>query len=124
MLIKPRFLRWVRLLAKGFGIVLFLFWGAFFLEHLREWFLNPTFRLAPLPVWLGQLAHLGLLLGLLLMVWLDRIGSVLVIISAALFFGIAAGHNFLLFFAVTAAPAALVLWSGWRINHAPACLID
>ena len=49
-----------RILALG----LFLLWGAFFLEHVKEWFMHPG-QESP-PIWVGSrnLAHLAILLGL------------------------------------------------------------
>ena len=47
-----------RLLALG----LFLLWGAFFVEHVREWFLNPPKGFPPVWVWLQMLAHLAFLM--------------------------------------------------------------
>ena len=56
-----------RLMALG----LFLLWGAFFVEHMQEWFLHPAQGFPPPWVWGGQLAHLVLLIGLLMLVRWD-----------------------------------------------------
>jgi hypothetical protein len=98
-----------------------LLWGAFFLEHLQEWFLHPAKGFPPLWVWLAQLAHLMILVGLAAL-WRWRVaGSVLTIAGALCFFGglaisqAAAGRQYILmlaFLAITIIPALLTL-SGW-----------
>ncbi len=99
-------LRWTaRLLAAG----LFLFWGGFFVAHLVEWFVKPFPATPPAFVWLGQVAHLLILLGLLALWRWEVAGSVLVVAAALVFFADKAGANFPLFFGVTALPAVLLL---------------
>lgn len=93
-----------RLLAIG----LFLLWGAFFLEHLK-WFVQPGIGLPPARVWLLQLAHLTMLIGLLMLLRLELLGSILTIVAALVFFGFVAGSRFPLFFIVTVLPVVLVL---------------
>ena len=61
-----------RLLALG----LVLFWGAFFVEHLQQWFLHPVKGFPPVWVWLGQLAHLVILIGLMALWRWPVIGSI------------------------------------------------
>ena len=107
--------RWTaRILALG----LFLFWGAFFLEHLQEWFIHPAKGLPPVWVWLGMLAHLAILLGLLALWKWEVAGSLLAVAGALAFFGglaimeKLAGHGystFLVFLAVTILPPLLIL---------------
>jgi hypothetical protein len=107
-----------RILALG----LFMFWGAFFLEHLKEWFMHPLQKSPPLWVWLAQLAHLAILVGLVSL-WRWPIGgSIVTIVASLLFFGGLAisagtgGHRYLLFvafFAVTTIPALLSLVCGF-----------
>ena len=69
-----------RVLALG----LFLFWGAFFVEHLKEWFLHPANGFPPVWVWLAQLAHLAFLIGLIALWRWPVSGSVLSILGGAL----------------------------------------
>ena len=108
-------IRWTaRILALGLSV----FWGAFFLEHLSEWFLHPAQGLPPFWVWLMMLAHLGILLGMLAL-WKWEVGGSLLALAAALtFFGglsikeMLAGHRygtFLVFLAVTILPPVLTL---------------
>src|SRR5262249_43949683 len=103
-----------RILALG----LFLFWGAFFIAHLREGFLHPAQGFPPVWVWLAQLAHLTILLGLAALWRWQFAGSVLTIIGSLSFFGglaiagAIAGKRYvsmLEFLAVTIIPALLTL---------------
>ena len=72
-----------RVLALG----LFLFWGAFFVEHLQQWFLHPVKGFPPVWVWLGQLAHLAILIGLIGLWRWPVTGSILTILGSLSFFG-------------------------------------
>jgi hypothetical protein len=108
-------IRWV---ARILALALFVLWGAFFLEHLGEWFLHPAKGLPPLWVWLMQMAHLGILLGMLALWKWEVAGSLLALASALTFFGgltikeMLAGHRFgtfLVFLAVTILPPVLTL---------------
>jgi hypothetical protein len=106
-----------RILVLG----MFMFWGAFFLEHVKEWFMHPLQELPPIWVWLAQLCHLAILVGLAAL-WRWPIGGSLVTIIASLVFfgGVAisagtAGHRYLplvAFFAITIIPALLSLGCG------------
>jgi hypothetical protein len=66
--------------------LLVLFWGAFFVEHLSEWFLRGDGRYPPVWVWAQQAFHLGMLVGLALMVRWDRRGALVTVISTIAFF--------------------------------------
>lgn len=108
-------MRWI---ARILALALFLLWGAFFLEHLGEWFLHPAQGLPPFWVWLMMLAHLGILLGMLALWKWELAGSLLALGAALAFFGgliikeWLAGHHFgtfLLFLAVTSIPPVLTL---------------
>jgi hypothetical protein len=103
-----------RILALG----LFMLWGAFFLEHVQEWFMHPFQESPPIWIWLAQFAHLAILVGLVAL-WRWPIGgSLLTIVAALAFFGGLAfsagiaGHRCLPlvgFFAITIIPAVLTL---------------
>ena len=56
-----------RWLGRGLALLLFLFWGAFFVEHLAEWFSHPQAAPPPLRAWVAQGLHLVMLIGLALM---------------------------------------------------------
>jgi hypothetical protein len=109
-------LRWSgRILAA----LLFLFWGAFFVEHTIEWFVRPYPQTPPAFVWLGQGLHLLMLVGLVALWRWELAGSLLVIASAFAFFVDKAGANFPLFFGVTALSGLLVLCAWW-LERSPA----
>jgi hypothetical protein len=114
-----------RVLALG----LFLLWGAFFVEHLEQWFLHPVKGLPPIWVWLGQLAHLAILVGLVALWRWPVTGSILTILGSLAFFGglaawqaIVGGRyvSFLAFLAITIIPAVLTLACGFARTCAAA----
>jgi hypothetical protein len=78
-------LKW---LGRTAALLLVLLWGAFFVEHLREWFLSrrgqpypPTF------VWIGMVLHFFMLAALALSLRWDKLGSLLIVATTAAFFG-------------------------------------
>jgi hypothetical protein len=106
-----------RILALG----LFMLWGAFFLEHVKEWFMHPLQESPPIWVWLAQLAHLAILVGLIALWRWPIAGGLMTIVASLVFFGGLAiwagiaGHrylSFVAFFAVTIIPALLSLGCG------------
>jgi hypothetical protein len=107
------FLTWTGRVLNG---LLFLLWGAFFLEHLG-WFSNPA-QWPPAHVFLLQMAHLALLLGLLATFRWDLAGSLAVILSALAFFPFAAGRKAPLFIFGTVAPSLLLLLRHFLRNQA------
>lgn len=100
-----RVVRWLMRLASG---ALFLFWGAFFLEHLAWFSAQPNFP--PPSVWLLQALHLLLLVGYLLIFKWERLGSLLSAVNASLFFAATAGPNFWAFLWLALVPAGLCLY--------------
>jgi len=104
--------------ARVLAVMVFLFWGAFFLEHL-SWFLRPVAEWPPARVWLLQLAHLAMLIGLLVLLRWELAGSALTIVAALVFFVEVAGSRFPLFFAVTSLPAVLALLARVLDHGAP-----
>jgi hypothetical protein len=107
----------IRWLARGLAAGLFLLWGAFFVEHVQEWFIAPFPNHPPLKV-CGIMALHGLMLAGLLALWRwELAGSVLVLAAAGAFFFAVAGRMALPFFAATALPALLALWC-WRQRRA------
>jgi hypothetical protein len=104
----------IRWLARGLNVCLFLFWGAFFLAHLKEWFITPFPDHPPFKVWLSMAWH-GLLLAGLLLAWRrERVGSLMILVAGFAFFHGAAGRMFPVFFGLTSLPAFLLLWCWWR----------
>ncbi len=96
----------VRLIARMLSIVLFIFWGAFFVEHLT-WFGFTLKHIPPLTVWLLSALHLGLLLSYLISLKWEQTGSILMIVSAVFFFSSTAGYNAIPFITVSVLPALL-----------------
>jgi hypothetical protein len=114
-----------RVLALG----LFVLWGAFFVAHLEQWFLHPIKGFPPIGVWLGQLAHLAILVGLVALWRWPVTGSILTILGSLAFFGglaiweaTAGGRylSFLEFLAITILPALLTLACCFARTRAPA----
>jgi hypothetical protein len=79
-------------LGKGLAVLLFVFWGIFFVEHLREWFLAPAEGWPPPAVWLAQALHLGMLVGLATMTFREGLGAVATIAATTAFF-VAIGYR-------------------------------
>jgi hypothetical protein len=73
-------------LARICAVLLFLFWGAFFLEHLQEWFLRQDGQLPPPSVWRAQVLHLAMLLGLALTIFRPGWGAIVTVVATVLFF--------------------------------------
>lgn len=96
--------------ARVLTVGLFLFWGAFFVEHIREWFTHPATGLPPTKVWLLQLAHLVMLIGLVVMLRWEIAGVILSVAGAVAFFVPIAGNKLPLFLGASILPAALVLF--------------
>ena len=80
--------------GRLFASLLFLFWGAFFIEHLLEWFMHPDQGLPPAWVWLSQFLHLTMIIGLAMMVRWDRLGAIITIIGTVVFFSSIGYHGF------------------------------
>ncbi len=73
-------------LARISAVLMFVFWGGFFLEHLIQWFLRQDGLVPPPYVWLGQLFHLAMLIGLGLIVLWPGWGAAVTVASTILFF--------------------------------------
>ena len=113
---KALLLRW---LGRVLAVVMLLFWGGFFLEHLWEWFMKPLPKTPPAKVWLGQLLHLALLVSYLVAIKWDMLGSCLILCTAALFFtsiGITLTVDIAIYLALTVLPGILLLFA-WRLDH-------
>jgi hypothetical protein len=90
------------LIARAASLALFLVWGSFFFEHL-VWFEDPA-TWPPPRVWLTQGLHLTLLLGYLLSLFWERLGSVLIAVGSVAFFGLTGGVDALTFAFVSLLP--------------------
>ena len=73
--------------GRALSLLLLLFWGAFFVEHLSEWFLRPDGRYPPPWVWRQQCFHFVMLAGLALMLKWDKAGTAVMAAGTVAFFG-------------------------------------
>jgi len=110
----PRTVSVVRWVARLSAVVLFLFWGGFFIEHLSEWFIEPFPQTPPPAVWFGQFLHFLILAGLVIGFKWERAGGLLVIASSVLFLIDKAP----LFIPLTIVPGILYLFC-WQISKTP-----
>jgi hypothetical protein len=67
--------------------LLFLFWGAFFVEHSAEWFLRSDGRFPPAWVAVQHGFHFLMLVGLAAMLKWDKVGAAILTLSTFAFFG-------------------------------------
>jgi len=104
----------IRWPARALAVCVFLFWGAFFVEHLQEWFIQPFPHHPPLKVCVGMALHFLMLAGLIVALRWELVGSLMVILAAFGFFYHISGSPFSLFFGLTALPALLLLFCWWR----------
>lgn len=112
------FVRWI---ARAISIVLFLMFGAFFVEHL-SWFFDSRGR-PPAIVWILQGVHLLMLIGFLVTLKWEAAGSVLIVVSSLIFLSQTAGERFLPLFAITIVPALLFLTCWWKSRRREPSLI-
>ncbi len=80
--------------GRGLSLLLFLFWGAFFVEHMGEWFIAPKQGYPPPHVWVAQALHASILAGLLMMLRWDRVGTLLMAASTVAFFSVIGMNRF------------------------------
>jgi hypothetical protein len=73
-------------MARICAVAMFLFWGAFFVEHLQEWFFRSDGRLPPPFVWCGQALHLAMLLGLVTIIFRPGWGAIVTTVTTVAFF--------------------------------------
>lgn len=76
------------------ALLLLLFWGMFFVEHLSEWFLRGDGRYPPAWVWVQQGFHFVMLVGLGMMFKWDKLGAVVTVIGTTAFFAGIGFHTF------------------------------
>ncbi len=120
MITESQVVRIIGWAARVSGLCLFLFWGAFFVEHSVEWFFTPWPKLPPVYVWVSQCVHLILLISYIIAMRWHLTGGLLIIISSFVFLFDKAGSGFILFFSISIIPAGLYLFYWWRskkISH-------
>jgi hypothetical protein len=99
-------LRVLRLSARLMSLVLFVQWGALFMEHL-PWFF-PSNPVPPAYVWAGQAIHLALLVCYILGFWKEKLASAgMVLFSFIFFVMIIARPGSFVFFLLSSLPAGL-----------------
>ncbi len=80
----------VRALGKWGGrltaALMVLFWGAFFVEHVNEWFLRGGGKVPPPMVWGAMALHFMMLAGYALMLRWDRLGAAVALVFSIAFF--------------------------------------
>lgn len=72
--------------ARIAAALLALFWGVFFVEHLREWFVRPADTWPPVRVWVVMGCHALMLAGLIAMLRWGRTGSLVTALGTFAFF--------------------------------------
>ena len=102
----------VRWIARLWAAALFLFWGAFFVEHTAEWFGRGT-PTPPLGVVALHTLHGLFLVGLLVGWRWELAGGVIALVAGAAFFMRAAGTNGPLFSLLSIVPA--LAWIGLAV---------
>jgi len=110
--ISSRTMSAIRWVARILGIILFLVWGAFFVEHLAWFSRYPD--IPPARIVFQQCMHLALLVGYVLAFRWELTGSMVIIGSAAVFFGMIGTTGALTLFLVSVAPGALFLFTWWK----------
>ena len=105
--------RGLKLLASFVAVGAAVLWLAFFIEHLTEWFTGPPWP--PPGVWVAQLAHLGILVGLIASLRWRLAGSIATVVSAIVFFALTVWPPVPLLFIPTIAPALLFM-AAWLLR--------
>jgi len=108
----------VRFFARVFSIVLFFFWGSFFVEHL-SWFTSIQGKIPPATVWALSILHGLLLVSYAVSLRWERTGSIGIVLCSVSFFSFTAGYNALPFIVVSCSPAMLYLYLWKREHKAP-----
>lgn len=106
-----------RWLGRALAVLLLLFWGAFFVEHVNEWYVKPQGAYPPLWVLVGMVFHFGILAGLLVSLRWARLGTALTLAATVGFGSVIAWHTrppaLLLINLIPAACFAL----GWLVHR-------
>ncbi len=96
-------------LGRLAAVALFLFWGAFLVAHLGEWFANEQGELPPAWVWVGTALHVAMLVGLAMLVHWSRLGALVTVVATATFFWWIEMKSFPYIALLNAVPVMLVL---------------
>ncbi len=101
------------------ALLLLLFWGMFFVEHLSEWFLRGDGRYPPAWVSVHELFHFVMLAGLAMMLKWEKAGALVMIIATVAFFGGIGFHGFPWIALINLAPVGCfgIAWlAEWRLR--------
>jgi membrane-bound ClpP family serine protease len=105
-----KLLRWI---SRSLAAILFLLWGAFFIEHMGYFFTQPG---PPFFVYAAQFFHLTLLVGYLVSLRWEAPGTILILIGAIVFFAIIQATTGIIFCLISIIPAVLFVvlrfWTG------------
>ena len=93
--------------ARAASLALALLWGAFFVEHIKEWFIDPKGVWPPPSVWFFQAFHGLMIAGFFIALKWDRIGMALMLAASAAFLGLIGMNRFPWFALVNLVPVAL-----------------
>lgn len=88
------------------AVAIFLFWGAFFVDHLAEWFMQGGGRFPPPYVWIAQALHGVMVLAFAFLAFRPAPGAIAAVLATAAFFGCI--HAFPWIAAFNFVPPALV----------------
>lgn len=86
LLIRPRLSLALRWTARVSAALLVVFWGAFFVSHLSEWFIAPAVSWPPPGVWVAMALHGAMILGLLTLLRWELFGAALTTIATLGFY--------------------------------------
>ena len=102
--------------ARTLSLLLFLFWGAFFVEHLQFFWNGPG--QPPIIVYFITTFHLLLLLSYMVAAWKHFFGSILMVVTGLVFFVLTSGKMFLPFYLISIVPASFYLyyWKNTKDN--------
>ncbi len=105
----------IRWTARAGALVLAYIWGAFFVDHLQEWFLHRNGAgFPPWWVWLAMVFHLGMIVGLVLLVRWEITGAIVAVGSTLGFFlTILSERSALWLVLVTLIPVAAIGIARW-----------
>ncbi len=102
--------------GRGLAVLLFLFWGAFFFEHLGEWFVRPKGMWPPPSVWVAQAMHAAMLAGLIMIVRWDKTGAAIMAVATVAFFSVIGMNRFPWIALINAIPLPFLAVYWWLMR--------
>lgn len=104
-------------MGRGVALALLLLSGAFFVEHIREWYMGATQSVPPVWVGVGVFLHLGMLIGLAICLRWTAFGSAVVAVTTLAFIvetGIFTGYFPFIVLYTLAPLICFAIW--WKLN--------